>query len=221
MSIPIRILTAAALCLGGVLAIGAAGALLFLAAFTLLSVRSARLLPERDRTTVDGVTTIDDAVAACRASGLVGLELAAYAQSLAARKIKYSRRNPWDSWARSFERGMGYCIQQGMALKSLLDRLGIEAVPVQSFRCAFPPAIVHGVPEPAGVSGHLWLRVRVDGKEYDVCPGKETNRPGVVHFAVLSPVRRVRAWTIPILHVFCAAENVRRDWKNLFARSGT
>ncbi len=178
-----------------------------------------RLLPAEPRSTVDGVTTVADAVAAGRASGLTGLELVAFAQRLTARKMRYSRRNPWDSWERCFDRGQGYCVQKGMALKLILDRLGVASVPVQAARCAFPADVVHGVREPARVSGHLWLRVRVDGTDWDVCPGSFSNRPGRVHFKVLSRVHRVPAWTIPVLHVFSAAENVRRDWKNLFPRA--
>jgi hypothetical protein len=212
-------LAIAALLVGAAAALAAAGSLLYLAFFLPFTVRSMRLLPRETRTTVDGVATIEDAVAACRASGLEGIELVAFAQRLAARKMRYSRRNPWDSWERCFERGQGYCIQKGMSLKLILDRLGIESVPVQSARCAFPPDIVHGRREPARISGHLWLRVRLEGSVYDVCPGSFSNRPGVVHFKVLSPARRVPGWLLPILHVFSAAENVRRDWKNLFPRS--
>jgi hypothetical protein len=200
---------------------GVLGFFAYLAFFLPFTARSAALLPKQGRTTVDGVTTLDDAVEACRASSLSGVGLAAFAQRLAARKMSYSRRNPWDSWERGFERGMGYCIQKAMALLMIYQRLGIDAQPVQAFRCRFPAGLADGRMEPGGVSGHMWLRVRVDGAVYDVCPGMESNRPGVLHFEILSPVRRVWAWTIPLLHVMCAAENVRRDWKNLLPRSAT
>jgi hypothetical protein len=52
-------------------------------------------LPRPGRTTVDGVTTLDDAVVAARASGLLDWDLVAFVQLLAARKFAYSRRNPW------------------------------------------------------------------------------------------------------------------------------
>jgi hypothetical protein len=211
------ILLWAAVGLGGVVAAAGAGALLFLLAFLPLTLRSMRLLPAPRRTTVDGVTGIDDAVRACRASGLSGLELVAFAQRLAARKFSYSRRNPWDGWARAFERGMGYCIQQAMALKMVYDALGVDARPVQAFRVWVPPGRVHGVLEPACVSGHMWLRVRVDGRGYDVCPGSETNRPGVTHFKLLSRVMGVPRALVPVLQVLCAAENVRRDWRSPMA----
>jgi hypothetical protein len=203
-------------CIIGAAGVFVAGSLVYLAMFLPFTVRSARLLPKPGRTTVDGITTIEDAVKVLKTSGLSGLGLVARAQGLTAGKMEYSRRNPWDSWSRCFERGMGYCIQQGMALRTIYDRLGIESRPVQAFRCAFPEGVVQGVKEPARVSGHMWLRVRVDGKDYDVCPGSESNTPGSFHFKPLSPVRKVRSWTVPLLHAYSAAENVRRDWKNLF-----
>ncbi|MGA2761974.1 MAG: hypothetical protein ABSG17_01275 [Spirochaetia bacterium] len=198
-----------------------AGSLLYLAFFLPFSIRSVRLLPKEGRTTTDGVTKLVDAVREARDSGLTGLPLVAHVQQLAARKYRYSRRNPWDSWERSFERGMGYCIQMTMALKLIFDRLGIVAWPVQSLRCGFPPSVIHGVPQPAKISGHMWLRVRVDGHDYDVCPGNAGNTPGVTHFKVMAPVRPVPRWLVPVLHIFSAAENVRRDWKNLFPRMET
>src|SRR5690349_6247927 len=107
-----------------------------------------------DRTAVDGVTTLEDAVAACRDTGLRSWELVAYAQQLTARKVTYSRRTTWDSPARAFERGRGYCQQQALALKRIYDHLGVAARPVFATRCAFPPKMVDGMPWPGGVSGH-------------------------------------------------------------------
>jgi hypothetical protein len=78
-------------------------------ALYLYTLPGLRRLPKGGRTTLGDVTTIEDAVAACRRTGLQGWGLVAYAQNLAARKFAYFRRNPWDSPARAFERGMGYC----------------------------------------------------------------------------------------------------------------
>ncbi len=202
----------------GLAGTGVLGFVLFPAFFLPFTVRSAALLPKEGRNTVDGVTTMEDAAEACRKSGLSGTELAAFAQGLVAKKMSYSRRNPWDSWERGFERGMGYCVQQTMALYVLYRRIGIEAWPVQAFRCRFPEGPADGAMEPGCISGHMWLRVRTDGKVRDVCPGRASNAPGKLHFEILSPVRDVRLWSIPFLHVMSAAENVRRDWKNLFPR---
>lgn len=76
-----------------------------------------RRLPKEGRVSLDGILTIDDAIAACHKSGLQDWELVAYAQKLAERKFTYSRLNPWDTPARAFERGRGYCQQQALALK--------------------------------------------------------------------------------------------------------
>ncbi len=198
-----------------VVGIPLAGSLAYLLVFLPLTLRSMRMLPAGKRKTVEGITTIEDAAAHCRASGLSGWELVAHAQELAAKRFEYSRRNPWDGWEGAFARGMGYCIQQAMALKRLYDRLGVTSWPVQSFRVSFPAHVVHGVSEPAGTSGHMWLRVSVNGEVRDVCPGRVGNLPGTVHFTARAPVRRVAAWTVPLLHVLSAAENVRRDRKSL------
>src|SRR5947209_2091915 len=124
-------------------------------ALALLTARMYRRLPEPSHVAVEGITTIADAVAACRHSGLSGWDLVAYAQHLVARKFTYSRLNTWDTPARAFERGRGYCEQQALALKTMYDALGIEARPVFALRCAaFPPKMVDGVWWPGGVSGH-------------------------------------------------------------------
>jgi hypothetical protein len=62
-----------------------------------LTIPMLRRLPEQSRVSMDGITTIDDAVEACRRSHLQGWELVAYAQHLAARKFTYSRLNTWDT----------------------------------------------------------------------------------------------------------------------------
>jgi len=177
----------------------------------LWSIPALRRLPKPGRTTVDGVTTLDEAAQACLRSRLHGWDLVAYAQHLTARTFAYSRRNPWDTPARAFERGLGYCQQQALALKRLYDLLDIESRPVMAMTCRFPPAVVHGIAEPGGISGHVWLRVRVDDEERDVCPGNITNRPGVVNFEVVSPVRELRSWMRPFTHLGSVAVNLRRD----------
>jgi hypothetical protein len=51
------------------------------------------------------------------------------------------------------------------------------------------------------VVGHVWLKVKIDGKELDVCPGSVTNLPGVVNFTVLSEVRTLSPMMQPITHI--------------------
>ena len=160
---------------------------------------------------MDGITMIDDAVAACRRTQLQGWDLATYAQHLAARKFTYSRLNTWETASRAFERGMGYCEQQALALKKMYDRLGIETRPVFALRCAFPAKLVDGMPWPGGISPHTWLKVRIAGEERDVCPGSLTNKPGVTHFHVLSKVHTWYPWLRPFTHLGSALTNIQLD----------
>jgi transglutaminase-like putative cysteine protease len=140
-----------------------------------------------------------------------GWEQVAYAQHLVARKFTSSRLNTWDTPSRAFERGMGYCEQQALALKHIYDRLGIESRGVLAFRCAFPAGVIDGIPWPGGVSAHAWLRVRIGDTELDVCPGSLNNTPGVTHFETLSKVRTWHSWLRPLTHLESALENIGRD----------
>ena len=177
----------------------------------LYTLPGLRRLPRARSTSLDGVTSIADAVTACRRTGLTGWDLIAYAQNLAARKFTYSRRNPWDTPARAFERGLGYCQQQALALKQIYDQLGISAEPVFARQCCFPASVIHGIVEPGRISAHTWLRVTVEGETRDVCSGRVTNRPGIVHFQVLSDVRPLSRWIRPFAHLGSVIENARRD----------
>src|SRR5450755_482500 len=189
------------------IALAAAGGVVLL----LLTIPLLRRLPKQSRVSMDGITTLDDAVQACQRTNLHGWDLVAYAQNLAARKFTYSRLNTWDTPSRAFERGMGYCEQQTLALKHIYDRLGIEARPVFALRCKFPAKVLDSMPWPGGVSGHAWLRVRIEDEELDVCPDSISNRPGVTHFEVLSKVRTWYPWLRPFTHLASCIENIRRD----------
>lgn len=183
----------------------------------LLSIPLLRRLPKQSRVSMDGVTTINDAVEACKRTHLQGWNLVAYAQNLAARKFTYSRLNTWDTPSRAFERGIGYCEQQALALKKIYARLGIETRPVFALRCKFPPEVVDGIQWPGGVSGHAWLRVRIGDEELDVCSGSVNNKPGVTQFEILSKVLTWQPWMRPFTHVGSSIENIRRD---MVARRG-
>ena len=188
---------------------GAAGVVFVL--LYLLTIPMLRRLPKQSHVSMDGITTIDDAIEACRRTHLQGWDLVAYAQNIAARKFTYSRLNTWDTPSRAFERGMGYCEQQALALKKIYDRLGIETRAVFALRCKFPAKVIDGMPWPGGVSGHAWLRVRIGDQEVDVCPGSVNNTPGVTHFEILSKVRTWQPWIRPLTHLGSSMENIRRD----------
>ena len=154
-----------------------------LAALAGLLMLPGRLrLPTYRRTALDGIVTIDDAAEACRQSGLQGWDLVAHAQQLVNQKFTwYSTRNLWDTPARAFEHGMGYCTQYNLALQQLLDRLGFET------QVVFCPR-VRVLDDPDWAMGHTWVRVRLDGEERDVCAGRAENLPGRNHFEPLLPV---------------------------------
>jgi hypothetical protein len=131
---------------------------------------------------LDGLLTLDDAVLACRSSGLEGWDRVAYAQALVYHKfVFYSARNLWDAPAQAFLYGMGYCTQYNLALAQLLDRLGVHSQAVFCLQVR-----VDDLPD--WRMGHTWLRVTIDGETRDVCAGRAENLPGSVGF---TPLRRV------------------------------
>ena len=122
---------------------------------------------------LDGIVRLDDAVAACRRSGLDGWDLVAYAQRLVyARFTVYSCRNLWDTPAAAFRRGMGYCTQYNLALKQILDRLGFDARAVFSLR-------VRVADNPDWTMGHTSLACasRRVGRRATSAPGTPTTCP--------------------------------------------
>jgi len=188
-----------------------AGAVVFLAIFLPLSLRGQTLLPRFAPTSVDGVTTLRDAVDDCRRFRGTELERVEHARSLVARKMTYSRRNPWDSPERCFERGFGYCVQQALALELILKGAGVECWPAQALRCRFPAGRVHGRQVPERVSGHMWLQARIEGSIVDIDQSRADVELGLLGFDVLSPVTRPSRPCIAVMNVFSAAENARRD----------
>lgn len=194
------------------------------AAFYLLTIPETRQLPKEGRASVGGVTTIEDAVQACQESRLQGWDLVAYTQRMVAEKFAYSRRNPWDSPSRAFERGLGYCQQQALALQEIYELVGVASRPVYATgNCRFP------APEdPANsvalasqnrwlraffgndpyVFGHTWLRVRIGDEELDVCPGNPKNCPGVIDFEPLLEVKTLNPFLQALTHMGAAFLNV-------------
>jgi len=175
---------------------------------------TVKLRPHYRRTTLDGVTTLDDAVEACRRTGLRGWELVAYAQQLVARKFSiYCARNLWDTPARAFEYGLGYCTQYNLALKQILDRLGfdVEAVFARKVRV---------LTEPDWTMGHTWLRVTVQAEVREVCAGRCDNSPGYVHFEAVTPVQHGSKAVLMLMNLgmlpFCGFV----EWRALFSGKG-
>lgn len=182
--------------------------------FILLTPGALKLRPHYRRTTVDGITTLGDAIQACRRTGLQGWDLVAYAQQLVARKFAvYSTRNLWDTPARAFEYGLGYCTQYNLALKHVLDRLGFETEAVFARK-------VRVLTHPDWMMGHTWLRVNVQGEMREVCAGYLTNEPGHNNFEPLTPVHQGRTATLLLMHFgmlpFCGFA----EWRALLSGQG-
>jgi hypothetical protein len=155
----------------------------------------ARRLPSYKRTSLESIVDLDDAVRACRRSGLQGWPLVTFAQQLVARKFAiYSTLNLWDSPARAFRYGMGYCTQYNLALKQILDRLGLQTQAVFALRTRFSDNETWRM-------GHTWLRVTIGDETRDVCAGRAENEAGKVTFVPMSGVDNGGALTLFLTHV--------------------
>lgn len=128
--------------------------------------------------------TISQAAMNLRESVDSGMELVEAARSLVAERMAYSRRNSFDSYARAFERGYGYCSQQANALADLLSRLGFEAKVVQAFRNRFFDA---------SVDSHAWVQVVVDNEVHDIDSIFYDADTAEITFTALSEVGEVPA----------------------------
>ncbi len=157
--------------------------------------------------------TITEAIAQCKATGLAGWPLVEYAQRLVAGAMEYSWFNSFDMPDKAFEKGQGYCWQQAGALNLILKGLGLDSRLVHAIRNSFPETIRDGVTLPAMVSGHVWCRVQVDGQEKNVCPGRESNRPSVMHFKPLSKVKSFKGPIVVFSYLGSAAINQHRGKK--------
>ena len=187
--------------------------LIVAAASGLLLLPGALRLPKYQRTAVDGVVNINDAVRACRRSGLRGWELVTFAQQLTARKFAtYSTLNLWDPPGRAFIYGTGYCTQYNLALKRILDRLGFETTAVFALRARV-------FDNEAWTMGHTWLRVTLDGDTRDVCAGREDNKPGKVHFMPLSTVHNGRPLTMLLTQLGLILFMGFLEWKALLTKT--
>ena len=147
-------------------------------------------LPRGQRPGVEKLT-ISQAARQLRASGKTGWALVEAARALVGQRMHYCRRNSYDSAARAFERGYGYCMQHAYALADLLTRLGLEAKVVQAFRNRFADG---------NVTSHAWVSVTVDGETRYVDPlfwDAQANRPTFTPLSEvtgISPAFRAFTW---------------------------
>ena len=119
--------------------------------------------------------TLSKATLQLMETGKTGWDLVEATRALVAERMQYCRRNSFDSDAKAFERGYGYCTQQAYALVDLLTRLGFEARAVYAFRNRFPEG---------QIAGHTWVSVSLSGETrfidiifYDVESGEITFQP--------------------------------------------
>ncbi|GAB3624325.1 hypothetical protein GCM10027418_24090 [Mariniluteicoccus endophyticus] len=170
------------------------------------------LAPRPVRTSPDGVRTIDDAVAACRATGLEGWELVEHAQHLVFRKFaRYSILNVWETPATAFRNGRGYCNQYNSALATILERLGFQTERVFATRVRLDD-------NPWWRMGHSWVRVTIDGRTLDVCASLADNRPGHVKFIPVSEVLPFRSFTYWNTNNGMIAFTAFEAWKSIVTR---
>jgi len=147
-------------------------------------------LPQGPRPGIEKLT-LAQAADQLRASKRTGWQLVEAARALVARRMDYSRRNSFDTAARSFERGYGYCTQQAFALAELLGRLGFEAQVVHAFQNKFPDG---------SLGAHAWVSVTVDRETryidslfYEPQAGEISFTP-VSDVLGISPVFKLFAW---------------------------
>lgn len=184
--------------------------------FSLYTIPPYFKLPKQKSTKIFGsVVTIDDAVKYLRDSKKTDWELVKAAQNLVSQKMEYSRRNNWDTPERAFIRGMGYCQQQTDALFIILKKLGINSRVVMSLKCKFPSGKIHEYISPPIISGHAWLKVKIDNEEKDVCPGDINNEPGKINFEILDEIRNYSGIPKILGHIGSSIVNVYRDNKAL------
>lgn len=155
--------------------------LAFVAGVPLYGLPATLSLPRGPRPGVDRLT-LSQAAQDLRESGKTGWALAEAARALVGQRMQYCRRNSYDSAARAFERGYGYCMQHAYALADLLTRLGFEARVVQAFKNKF-----------AGgeVTSHAWVSVTLDGETRALDPLFWDEQAGQPAFTPLSRVTNI------------------------------
>jgi transglutaminase-like putative cysteine protease len=138
-----------------------------------------------------GKLTLSQAARQLRESSETGWDLVEAGRALVGERMQYCRRNSFDSAAKAFERGYGYCVQHAYALADLLTRLGFEAKVVQALRNRFSEG---------EVSSHAWVSVTVDGETryvdslfYDEQAGRITFTP-LSQVTDLSPLFKAFTW---------------------------
>lgn len=168
--------------------------------------------PKPDRLTPDGIETIEDAVAHCRATGTRGWDLVDEATHLVFRKYSYySAYHWWETPRQSFERSRGQSNQYNTALARVLRALGFTVKTVHAARVRLDRA-------PWWHVGHTWLHVTIDGDTRDVCASRWENVAGDVEFTPMTPVRPFRGLTYVDTTLGLAPIAVAATWRSWLER---
>lgn len=180
-----------------ILRIGFVAVFVIMAGVPLYALPATLSLPPGQRPGLE-LLTISQAAEQLRESGESGMELVEAARALIEERMIYSRRNSFDSYAKAFERGYGYCSQQANALTDLLTQLGFEAKVVHAFRNRFPDG---------SFTSHAWVQVVVDDKLryidslfYDANAGEITFTPLSEVMEVPPVLRFFEAWGAPAVN---------------------
>lgn len=160
----------------------------------------------------EGVLDLEDAVRVCRASGLTGWELVAYAQNLVHRKFtRFSILNLYETPRRAFRNSRGYANQYNTALWLVLRDLGFQT------RRVFATRVRQDI-NPWWRMGHTWVQVTIDGRTLDVCASRADNRPGQVHFVPVTDVQDFHGWTYLNTNNGMILFTVYEAWKSMLTR---
>lgn len=157
------------------------------------------------------VRSIDEAVTALQSSPARDWDLVNEAVLLV--NAKFTRYSLWHFWENSdaaFRNSRGFAYQYNLALLRILRRLGIQAQGVHAARVRFEPA----KPSPWWASGHMWVRVTIDGQTRDVGASDASNRSGSVNFIPVSDARPLNLWTVALVRATLAPNAVWQVWRS-------
>lgn len=155
---------------------------------TIFALPALALLPRGRRPGLEPLS-LSEAATLLQGSGKTDWELVEEARLLVNRRMHYCRRNSWDSPARAFDRGYGYCMHQSLALEALLRGLGFSCRLVQCVDNEFPGGFR---------SGHSWVRVVWQGEERDADPTFPDSPTGTLAFEIRGRVTGFSPWFLAL-----------------------
>lgn len=153
---------------GNILKIGYYISLIILAIYIgtiLFAIPATLTLPKGIRPGIDKIT-IEETIKKLGNSEKGNFENVEEVRKIVSKRMKYCRRNGFDSYETAFYRGYGYCAQQAYAMEYILKKLGYNAKVVQAVRNKFSNG---------DIGGHAWVRVVIDGEARDFDPSDSSD----------------------------------------------